>query len=237
MQFPLAPLPSNVGALKKLDDVLAFLAEMTRSLGFDYFAYGRRPALPFYNPQSVIISNYPNAWQRRYSAAQYIRSDPTIAASRRSMRPLVWSDEVFTRAKPLWNEARDAGLRVGCAQFITDGQGNRGLLTLARTHEALTELELQAKVEQIHWLSVLIHEHFPRVCANQPRMLEIPSLTEREIEILRWSADGKTVAEIALILPISANTVNFHLKNAMQKLTATNKATAILRAVMYGLLE
>lgn len=232
-----APLPSDIASLTRPDELASFLAEAARSLGFDYFAYGRKPALPLANPPASIISNYPSAWQQRYAEAEYVKNDPTIAASRRSMRPLVWSDEVFAGAKQLWSEARDAGLQVGCAQFITDGFGNRGMLTLARSHEPLTERELQAKSTQIHWLSVLVHEHFPRIYPQEQQAFEIPSLTEREIEILRWSADGKTVAEIAAMLPISSHTVNFHMKNAMEKLAAPNKSAAILRAAMLGLLE
>ncbi|MCT6593234.1 LuxR C-terminal-related transcriptional regulator, partial [Pantoea dispersa] len=40
--------------------------------------------------------------------------------------------------------------------------------------------------------------------------------SQRELEILNWTAEGKTSAEIYLILDISEHTVNFHQKN-MQK--------------------
>jgi DNA-binding HTH domain-containing proteins len=34
--------------------------------------------------------------------------------------------------------------------------------------------------------------------------------TRRELEISKWTAEGKTSAEVAMILSISENTVHFH---------------------------
>ena len=61
-------------------------------------------------------------------------------------------------------------------------------------------------------------------------------LTDREIEVLRWTADGKTASEIADILNISERTANFHIANAITKLNAPNKTAAVVRAGMLGML-
>lgn len=44
------------------------------------------------------------------------------------------------------------------------------------------------------------------------------ALTDREEEIMRWVAEGKTNWEISIILHLSLNTIKFHLKNVYQKL-------------------
>jgi LuxR family quorum-sensing system transcriptional regulator SolR len=62
------------------------------------------------------------------------------------------------------------------------------------------------------------------------------NLTSREIEVLKWTADGKTSADISSLLDVSENTVNFHVKNAVFKLRANNKTAATVRAAMLGLL-
>lgn len=62
------------------------------------------------------------------------------------------------------------------------------------------------------------------------------NLTEREIEVLRWTADGKTSADISAILTISDNTVNFHIKNAVAKLGVANKTAAVVKAALLGYL-
>jgi DNA-binding CsgD family transcriptional regulator len=62
-------------------------------------------------------------------------------------------------------------------------------------------------------------------------------LTDREIEVLKWSSYGKTSREVSEILIISVNTVNFHVKNAMMKLETANKTATVARASMLGLLS
>lgn len=62
-------------------------------------------------------------------------------------------------------------------------------------------------------------------------------LTDREIEVLKWSSYGKTSREVSEILIISVNTVNFHVKNAMMKLETANKTATVARASMLGLLN
>lgn len=57
------------------------------------------------------------------------------------------------------------------------------------------------------------------------------TLTPREIECLQWIAGGKTSAEIAIILSLSEHTVNFHLKNVIYKLKASNRTHAVALAL------
>ncbi|WP_198083698.1 helix-turn-helix transcriptional regulator [Variovorax sp. E3] len=66
--------------------------------------------------------------------------------------------------------------------------------------------------------------------------VERPALTAREAEVLRWTADGKTCEEVALLLRISVNTVKFHVRNAVEKLSVANKTAAAANAVALGLL-
>eukprot|EP00887_Chlorella_sp_A99_P003802 scaffold31.g3802.t1 len=61
-------------------------------------------------------------------------------------------------------------------------------------------------------------------------------LTDREVEVLKWVADGKTASEISMIMLISVHTVNFHVKKAVTKLNTSNTTAAVTRAAMLGLL-
>lgn len=62
-------------------------------------------------------------------------------------------------------------------------------------------------------------------------------LSEREGEILRYMALGKTREEISIILGIGLETVKTHSKNLIAKLDATNTAGAVSRAYELGLLR
>jgi len=58
-------------------------------------------------------------------------------------------------------------------------------------------------------------------------------LTEREKEILIEMYDGKSNAEIAEALVISASTVKTHIHNLLQKMNMKNRVDAI-HAIMEG---
>lgn len=62
-------------------------------------------------------------------------------------------------------------------------------------------------------------------------------LTPREREILKLVVAGQTSAQIALNLGLSANTVEWHRANLMNKLGAHNVAELIRRAQQQGLID
>jgi DNA-binding NarL/FixJ family response regulator len=61
-------------------------------------------------------------------------------------------------------------------------------------------------------------------------------LTERELDVLRLLADGRTIKQIADHLVISQNTVNSHLKNLYDKLAVNSRGAAVSRAQKLRLL-
>lgn len=206
-----------------------------RGLGFEYCSYGLRFPFPMSNPKVLTLFEYPRAWAERYHEAGYVRTDPTVLHGRRNRTPVIWSDELFAPTPELWSEAQSFGLRVGWAQSSLDANGVVGMLTLARSGEQLSANELKAKEGRMRWLSNVAHLALTQ--ALTPTLAQDLHLTSRELEILKWTADGKTSGEIAQILAISSDTVNFHVSNATGKLGTSNKTAAVVRAVMLGLLN
>jgi NarL family two-component system response regulator YdfI len=62
------------------------------------------------------------------------------------------------------------------------------------------------------------------------------NLTERELEVLRWVAQGQRSKEIAIALGISERTVKAHLASIYNKLGVDSRAAAIAVAGRKGLL-
>lgn len=217
-------------------EFFALLTTAAAQLGFDYCAYGLRMPLPLSNPKVFMYNNYPDSWRERYASAHYLSVDPTVAHGLRSVRPVLWTDALFAAAPDLWDDARDHGLRVGWAQSSYDAKGVGGLLTFARSHEELTPAELRAKSLKMSWLANAAHEGLARLIAPSVPQAGPEPLTVREAEVLRWSADGKTSSEVGAIMNISERTVNFHVNNALEKLGATNKTAAVIKAAMLRLL-
>lgn len=56
-------------------------------------------------------------------------------------------------------------------------------------------------------------------------------LSGRELEVLTWSARGKTSEEIAQILELTKRTVDFHMDNAQTKLGVATRIQAVVKAI------
>jgi transcriptional regulator EpsA len=63
-----------------------------------------------------------------------------------------------------------------------------------------------------------------------------PGITERERQILQWVCEGKSNAQIAEVLGISALTVKNHMQKILRKLRASNRAHAVAQALALGIL-
>jgi len=57
-----------------------------------------------------------------------------------------------------------------------------------------------------------------------------------EQQVLHWTAEGKTVAEVAAILEMTERNVSFHIQNAITKLDAANKTHAVVKAALLGVI-
>lgn len=74
--------------------------------------------------------------------------------------------------------------------------------------------ELQNKGLKMTWLTQVAHLGMSR-CLIAKMMPEVEvKLSSREVEVLRWAAEGKTSSEVS---GISERTVNFHINNTVAK--------------------
>ncbi len=215
----------------------ARIASQASELGFEFCTHGMRLPLPITRPRTTMHSNYPAEWLRLYHERGYMDIDPTVAHGMRSSTPAIWSDEFFASVPQLWKEAQAHGLRHGWAQSRRDPEGTYSMLVLARSDGPLAGAEFEAAAPRMHWLVHVAHEAM-KSCSGDDPALEQPQikLSDREIDVLRWTAEGKTSAELAEILNISERTVNFHINAVVTKLGACNKTSAAVRAAMLGLL-
>lgn len=67
--------------------------------------------------------------------------------------------------------------------------------------------------------------------------LDRPEPSARELEVLALVAKGRSNKEIAAALGVSDETVKTHVSNAMQKLTAQDRAHAVTEAIRLGWIE
>lgn len=132
----------------------------------------------------------------------------------------------------IWRQVVEAGLGHGLVVPL------RGTVVFPNhvTFWAESERVLQETLRNHRHLALLLAVYFHgaarRLVTLQP---PLEPLSEREIDCLGWSAQGKSTWDIARILEISERTVKFHLSNATRKLRATNRTEAVARAIALGI--
>jgi DNA-binding NarL/FixJ family response regulator len=77
----------------------------------------------------------------------------------------------------------------------------------------------------------------PVIAARLADQVGEEQLTTRELEVLRLIRDGHRNKQIADVLCIAETTVNFHVKNLVDKLNANDRTHAVTLAVRRGLLS
>jgi DNA-binding CsgD family transcriptional regulator len=62
-------------------------------------------------------------------------------------------------------------------------------------------------------------------------------LTDRERDVLSWSARGKTMSEVSEILGVSEDTIETHIRHVLSKLDAANKTHAVAKAIYLDMID
>ena len=109
-------------------------------------------------------------------------------------------------------------LRSGASGYVLKSMPQDDLLAVIRSVHA-GKRQVPAEV------AALLAEH-----------LDEEELTTREVEVLQLIRDGFKNKQIADRLSISENTVDFHIKNIMDKLSANDRTHAVTIATRRGLL-
>ncbi len=118
----------------------------------------------------------------------------------------------------------------------SDGEIQRALRAGASAYilKSMPKDELLAVVRSVH----AGRRHVPaEVAARLAEHLGDEDLTTRELEVLRFIRDGHRNKQIADELAIAETTVNFHIKNLVDKLGANDRTHAVTIALRRGLLQ
>jgi LuxR family transcriptional regulator len=113
--------------------------------------------------------------------------------------------------------------------------GMRGVIGLSPGHGMLQPeadalwKEIGKDVEMLCQLTHLRIGSLPQMPQRRP-------LTSRQREALTWSAQGKTMQDVATIMGLSVATIEKHLRMARDALDAQTTAHAVQKAVTLNLL-
>lgn len=189
-----------------------------------------------------MLATYPMDWMAHYFVKNYTEADPIMQGM--TLFPKYGLDGAVC------NLTQDALLDDAGRDFLNDAE-SRGLGDL---HIAVCSVnpfgfrgitvftfDTDKDIENV------ILDHSQLVCASSRIHNAIFSrrdegafsqiLTKREAECLFWAAQGKTDGEISQILKVKRWTVISYIQNAKRKLGCYNRTSAVVSAVVLGLIR
>lgn len=216
------------------------LDALSISAGFTQYRMALRlPTQHLGKPDLLIYSNCDPDWIDRYKEEKMASQDPILYLAMQQNAPIVWSKLSDFSILPhdaefIMTEAKKYGLCNGISFPLRGPHGEFGVFSF------ITDDPNQDNIERHSAHLSLIVNHVLdtalRISYRKIRKQFVP-LSNRELECLFWAAEGKTSAEIAIILNFAECTANFHLKSAIGKLGASNRTHAIIIACMAGLIQ
>ena len=148
-----------------------------------------------------------------YGVLQALRREKTLATV-----PFI-----FLTAKGEKTEVRE-GMNLGADDYLAKPVSREDLLAAINSR-----LERKRAEEEQAQAQVAEASFEPDFSSSVP--LKVLGVTDREAEVLLWVAQGKSNADIGMILGMAEKTVKKHLSNIFQKLGLESRNAATLRVL------
>jgi len=188
-------------------------------------------------PLSVLWDRLPVGYLDHYTALYWDRIDPILQHAQSARMPFRWSDLVgrvhlTNRQRAFFSESRELGVHSGITLPLHGPGTDVDLISLSMRDQPDLVCD---RLAMLHAVSVQYWLRFGEL--NDRPKRSVPRLTEKELECLKWCKEGKTNWEIGEITSTSEKTIEFHLSNAIRKLGACNRITAVVIGIQSGLIS
>ncbi|WP_053146030.1 LuxR C-terminal-related transcriptional regulator [Pseudomonas sp. P97.38] len=185
------------------------------------------------NTPLLTLNNLPTTWNEYFQRQYDYRNNPIVKYCHHSLLPVLWSKPLFESVPGLWEDLNFFQLQYGISHPVQDHRGVTSIFSFLQDEPATSIKDFHGRVGAMLWLATRTHTHLIDQLLTTLRPLR---LSQRELDVLKWTAEGKTSGEVATILSISERTVNFHIQAIISKLDVKNKTSAVTTAVRKGLI-
>ncbi len=206
--------------------------KLIEQLGFSFAICARLSVGQSLEPMSALMCTWPAEFAQAYQTRGYWRHDPILREIIRIRCAVDWP-KVFERRRlspeesKILEHAAQHGMRSGLAIPITGAGGNVAFVSLCGPQPCI-----DATCRSVLTLVSIYVFHRLRALAAANGTGQ--RLSRRELEVLRWIAEGKSDWQIGRILAISAKTVNYHTENVKRKFGVATRMQAVVSAIQRG---
>jgi DNA-binding CsgD family transcriptional regulator len=229
----------KVGSVTRCEEGDAYFRTTCNLYGLDNVAYLGVNLPTKTNKNFYVHNTYSKDWALRYETEDYICVDPIVRLGMGGIMPIDWGDigKLTPAQSRIFGESREFG--VGKQGLTFPLRGIHGETAIFSVTAGFSNSEWsdfrRSRLREMRIIADFFHQ---RVLGESlgPDAAMKPALTEREVECLRWCAEGKTYDDIGMLLGITARTVRFFLENARHKLDSLNTTHAVAAAMLRGII-
>jgi hypothetical protein len=180
------------------------LVEFADRMGFPLISAILVIDRPSKQPQFISIGNIPTAYEASYYDPELSRNSPVLARLKHLSHPFTYDQSMFVDhgVGHQWEHQAAFGFKCGVAMAMHLQNGRHFLLGVDR-EEALPQDDYQLTriMADLQLLGAFAQETAVRILTPTAHGVEkLPSLTNRELEVMKWTMEGKTAWEVGVIL-------------------------------------
>ncbi len=243
---PLQPYLMFLSNCKSLEELWDGHTAKMNDYGFDRLIYGftrYRTATSLGDPEDfVILTNHSKEYidvflgEGRYFHAPMVRwaLDHEGAGSWRLLQDMLDTGTMTESERKILEFNRKMKITAGYTiSFKSISARSKGAIALtARPGLSQDDVDeiWSRHGRDIHLMNNIAHLKILTLPYSAPNR----SLTKRQREALEWVGDGKTTQDIALLMGLTAATVEKHLRLARESLSVETTAQAVLKAALHN---
>lgn len=210
------------------EDLRRLLDEVTKELGFRFFALLHHRGVHSQSDRYIRLDNYPDGWEQELVAHHDVAADPVHLASLRTNAGFGWDElagllPLSASQRRILERSRHHGLGPGFtipANVPGEPSGSCSF-AVARGRSLPASRLMSAELIGVHAFRAA-RRIYGFAAANAA-----PRLSRRERQCLRLVAAGKTDWEIAAILGISVETARQYVKSARAAYDVVSRAQLV----------
>ena len=210
------------------EDLRLLLEDVTKELGFRYFALLHHRCVGTRSNQFIRLDNYPDAWEEELLAKHDVAADPVHLASLRTNAGFRWDElgellPLSSSQRRILERSGHHGLGPGfTVPANVPGEPSGSCSFVVGRSRPLPDRRLMcAELIGIHAFRAA-RRIYGFAAADA-----IPRLSRRERQCLRLVAAGKSDWEIAAILGISVDTARQYVKRARAAYDVVSRAQLV----------
>lgn len=232
-------LLAAIESLEHIAEIYDFVVATFQDLGVIRQSYHLTPwgCAPNSMGVSVMAAGFPAEWLELYEQADFRSKDPIPSRIMNHGAMMKWTDAMMLGPNTPENEEyfaamRQFGLIHGCGLPLY-GPADKDFYASFDFGRPIEEVDTMT----IGIVRALAQDAHQRITVLAERELDLPSLSERESEVLHWFARGKSLPETGIILGVSTETVKTYSKRLFAKFEVHDRVSLVIKASQHGFLQ